>query len=64
MACRPGLIKRGYLHALAAHVLLAEGRHEEARAELALAEKSIRFQPPALSEPLQEDLDEIMSALA
>ena len=64
LACRPGLVKRRDLHALAARVLLAEGRHEEARAELALAEESIRSQPPALAEPLREDLDDMASALA
>lgn len=63
LASKPGLGNAKELHSIAAAVLIAEGRREEAAAELARAEATLSSRPPVLAESLREELAELRSAL-
>lgn len=59
LAQRPGLHDRDDMHAVRAAVLITEGRAEEARSELGIAEQKLRLKPPAIAQWMREDIDEL-----
>jgi hypothetical protein len=62
LAMKPGLHNPKEMHLIVASVLLAEGRTQEALAELDLAAATVKSKPPHLAAALEEDLDELRAA--
>jgi hypothetical protein len=63
LGAKLGYTKPKDVPAIAAGVLIAEGRLEEARAELAMAEASLPSKPPAIAACLREDIAELRMLL-
>jgi hypothetical protein len=63
LAQKPGLHDTNDMHAVRAAVLIAEGRTEEARPELDIAEQKLRLKPPAMAEWMREDIDELRALI-
>ena len=62
LAIQPGLHNPKEMHLIVASVLIAEGRTQEALAELDLAAATVKSKPPHLAAALEEDLDELRAA--
>jgi hypothetical protein len=58
-----GYMKPKDVPSVAAAVLIAEGRRDEALAEIALAEKSLALKTPGVAASLQDDIVELRAAL-
>lgn len=64
LASKPGLHNREDQHITSAAVLIAEGRRQEAHAELELAKRALESKPAPVATALREDIENLRAAIA